>query len=746
LSDVAQTAESWSTQQLTEFLALVSSFPDESSAVRGAVERAAEALDAEVAAIVDDGDLVASIGFPEGTAPVADLAAISTRDACEAELAGLGPCNAVAVDLEAADSGRLLVARLGGGGFSREETDLLRGMARVLSLTRRMLQRQALLEGLSAIQRLIVSRASRHEVLDAVVAGASRLVGDENAALRLVDPLDPQAMVVVASAGIEPKLLEEVRRGRVGEGAGGQAIAEDRLIVLEGYAYDRHALPEYAARGFQAAMAAPVREDGVVVGSLVVATQRAERTYTDLERAAILALAESASLALTDAKTVEDALHQAVHDALTGLPNRTLLVDRLDQGLKRAQRSRAPLAVLFLDLDRFKTVNDSLGHAAGDELLIAVAARLSDCIRPGDTAARFGGDEFAILLEDVGDAAAAERAAMRILYSLEAPFQVAGREVFVTASIGIAIGHSTIDDPIRNADLAMYRAKASGKGRYEVFEPGMHKAVMERLEMEADLQRAVERDELILDYQPIVDLETGEIRYVEALVRWRHPERGLVSPGEFIPLAEETQLMPQLGRWVLIAACAQGARWLADRPDDTGFGVCVNISGRQLQSPGLVEDVTAALERASLAPERLILEITETVLMHDIEATIAKLRQLKALGVSLAVDDFGTGYSSLQYLRRFPIDILKIDKAFVDDIEGADADSTLARAIIDLGESFQLRVVAEGIERHEQRRRLVELGCDLGQGFHFTRPLHAAAMTELLLEHAPFSGVVARAA
>ncbi|MDX6697158.1 MAG: hypothetical protein QOE65_555 [Solirubrobacteraceae bacterium] len=738
-----QTAESWSTQQLAEFLALVSSFPDEASAVRGAVERAAEALDAEVAAIVSCGGLDASIGFPAGTAPAAELAAIGARDTAETDLPGLGRCSSVAVDLEAADSGRLLVARVGGGGFSREETDLLRGMARVLTLTRRMLQRQALLECLSNVQRMIASRASRHEVLDAVVEGASRLVGDETAALRLVDPLDPRAMVVVASAGIDPELLEEIRRGRVGEGVGGQAIAEDRLVELEGYAEASQALPEYASRGFQAAAAAPVREDGVVVGSLVVATSRPGRTYDDAERAALLALAESASLALTDAKTVEDALHQAFHDALTGLPNRALLVDRLDQGLKRAHRTRAPLAVLFLDLDRFKMVNDSLGHAAGDELLVAVAERLSECIRPGDTASRFGGDEFAVLLEDVGDQASAERAAMRILFALEAPFQISGREVFVTASIGIAMGHSTVDDPIRNADLAMYRAKASGKGRYEVFEPAMHTAVMERVEMEADLQRAVERDELVLDYQPIVDLESGDVRCVEALVRWRHPERGLVPPNSFIPLAEDTQLMPQLGRWVLRAACAQGAAWLADRPGDEDFGVCVNLSGRQLQAPGMVEDVNAALERAGLDPRRLVLEITETVLMHDIEATILKLKQLKSLGVSLAVDDFGTGYSSLQYLRRFPIDILKIDKAFVDDIDGADADSTLARAIIDLGESFSLRVIAEGIERDEQRRRLLELGCGLGQGFLFTRPVGRDAMTELLRDPAPFRSQVA---
>ncbi len=740
---MSNTGESWSTQQLAEFLALVSSFADDASAVSGAAERAAEVLEAEIGAIVRDGSVAAAVGFPAGDIPHAHLVQLAGAAPERASLPGLGDCSLAAIALEEGSGAMLLVARGGHGGFTREETDLLRGMARVLALTLRMLQRQALLERLSAIQRQIVARAPRHEVLDAIVSATRELIGDEIVAVRLIDPHDPETMVIVASDGVGGETLESVRRGRIGEGAGGRAISEDRLVAIEDYRDSDDALPQFAHE-LHAAMASPVREDGAVVGSLVTATHRLGRRYSETERASLAALAELASLALTDARTVEDALHQAFHDSLTALPNRALFVDRLEQGLKRGHRTRSPLAVLFLDLDTFKTVNDSLGHAAGDELLVAVAARLSDCIRPGDTAARFGGDEFAVLLEDVGNDSAAERVALRILYALEAPFDVSGREVFISTSIGIALGDSPADDPIRDADLAMYRAKAEGKGRYVVFEPSMHAAVMERLELEADLQRAVERDELVLHYQPVVDLDAGTITGTEALVRWRHPTRGLVPPNAFIPLAEETRLMPQLGRWVLNEACRQAARWLASNDLPERFAVGVNLSGRQLQSPGLVEDVAAALERARLEPRRLVLEITETVLMSDIEATIAKLKRLKGLGVRLAVDDFGTGYSSLQYLRRFPIDILKIDKAFVDDIDGTDPDSTLARAIIDLGESFQLTVVAEGIEREAQRRRLLELGCHSGQGFLFTRPVDRMEMDVLLAPELAFEPVAAR--
>jgi diguanylate cyclase (GGDEF)-like protein len=387
--------------------------------------------------------------------------------------------------------------------------------------------------------------------------------------------------------------------------------------------------------------------------------------------------------------------------------------------------------VLFLDLDGFKTVNDSLGHGVGDALLAAVAERLLACVRPGDTVARLGGDEFAILVEDVRGARQTASLARRVLEELRVPFDIEGRQVRVSTSIGIAIGTDPAADLLRDADLAMYRAKGAGRDRFEVFAPEMHAALVERLALEADLRHAVERDELVLHYQPIVDMTTGEVAALEALVRWRHPIRGLVPPGEFIKVAEETGLIVQIGAWVLNEACRQGAAWRVEHGPIT---ITVNLSPAQLREPHMVRDVVAALESSGYDARDLVLEITETVLMHDTKATTNKLRRLKRLGVRLAVDDFGTGYSSLEYLRGFPLDVLKVAKSFVDGLTGAAEGLALARAIVELGESFHLDVVGEGIELPEQRDRLCELGCRLGQGFLFARPAEPAAIDALLIE------------
>jgi diguanylate cyclase (GGDEF)-like protein/PAS domain S-box-containing protein len=438
---------------------------------------------------------------------------------------------------------------------------------------------------------------------------------------------------------------------------------------------------------------------------------------------------------ITETKRLESELaHQAFHDSLTNLPNQVLFRDRVEHALTRVARQQMRLAVLFIDLDNFKTVNDSLGHTVGDQLLVAVTTRLQGCLREGDTAARMGGDEFAVLLEDLEGKDQATVIAERIIDTLRRPFAIVGKEVFIGASIGVAFDApgARTDQLLRNADLAMYTAKVRGRGRCQLFEPAMHTAAVERLEVEADLRRACERDEFVVYYQPIVDVRSGWIGGVEALVRWEHPTRGLVPPLSFIPLAEETGLIQEIGRKVLRTACAQVRQWQLELGTVPRLSVSVNLSPRQLSDPNLLADVSSALETAGLAAESLTLEITESAMMHDTDTAVARLTELKELGVSLAVDDFGTGYSSLSYLQRFPIDSLKIDQSFVAGIDGDAEQSALARAIVRLAQTLQLNAVAEGVETESQLVRLRELGCRYAQGFFLAMPQDAESIGVVL--------------
>lgn len=426
-------------------------------------------------------------------------------------------------------------------------------------------------------------------------------------------------------------------------------------------------------------------------------------------------------------------MHQAFHDPLTDLANRSLFLYQVGHALTRAQRQSSAVTVLFLDLDNFKTVNDSLGHAAGDRLLVDAARRLATCVRDSDLIARLGGDEFAVLVEDAGSVDEVLAIVERVEVALSKPFALSGKEVFVNASIGIsrsAHGEST-DELVRNADVAMYVAKTRGKGQHVLFEPAMHKAALDRLVVETDLRRAIEHEEFMLQYQPIVALETGDIIGAEALVRWMCRDRGKVPPGLFIPIAEETGLIVPIGRWVLRRACREAKRWTDER--GLPVRITVNLSGRQLQEPGIVDDVRQALADSGLSAGQLVLEITESMLMQNTEISMARLTALKALGISLAIDDFGTGYSSLSYLQRYPIDILKIDKAFVDVIDKGGEGPVLASAIVALGETLRMNTVAEGIETEAQRGHLLTLGCEFGQGYLFAPPLDAEDFWHLLL-------------
>ena len=442
---------------------------------------------------------------------------------------------------------------------------------------------------------------------------------------------------------------------------------------------------------------------------------------------------------ITDRKRAEEQLlHDAFHDALTGLPNRALFMDHVKMAIQRSRRSNNRLfAALFLDLDRFKIINDSLGHMVGDQLLVGIAHRLEACLRPGDTVARLGGDEFTILLEDLASTEDAIDVARRVQEAVTQPFNIGGHEVFTTASIGIALsntGYERAEDLLRDADTAMYRAKMSGKKRHVVFDKAMHDRAMELLQLETDLRRAITRKEFFVHYQPIVSLETGRVTSFEALVRWRHPERGLVMPGDFVPVAEETGLIIPLGQWVLNEACRQMREWQRNGFADESVTMSVNLSSRQFSQADLIEQISAGLRESGLKAASLKLEITESMVMENIDTAIDMLMQLRGLGVGLSIDDFGTGYSSLSYLHRFPIDTLKIDRSFVTQMTDNSENAEIVRTIVTLARSLDMAVVAEGVETADQLRQLGELGCDYGQGYLFSRPVGAGQAAELLTD------------
>ncbi len=462
----------------------------------------------------------------------------------------------------------------------------------------------------------------------------------------------------------------------------------------------------------------------VLLGGLLFSVLLATLIY-------VLGTGRSRALVMVHERT-DQLQHQALHDSLTGLPNRALILDRINQMLARARRDHVDVAVLFLDLDNFKDINDTLGHDAGDQLLVGVGARLSNMLREGDTVGRLGGDEFVILAEGASLAPGAEAVAQRVLDVMRTPFEIPASDVplNVTVSIGIAEGVRTKpEELLRDADIAMYQAKSVGKQCAVVFLPSMQKVVDEHRSLAVDLGAGIAAQQFFLLYQPTIDLATGAFTGVEALLRWRHPVRGVVLPDDFIPALEASGLIVPVGLWVLQEACRQGASW---HREGHRFAVSVNISVRQLERDRIVDDVREALVSSDFDPDKLILEITESSLMHDVTATIPRLTALKALGVHLAIDDFGTGYSSLAYLRQFPIDILKIDRSFVSGIVDTREATALVHTLVQLGKVLGLETIAEGVESDEQRRQLIDEKVDTGQGFLFSRPLDAQAVDQLL--------------
>jgi diguanylate cyclase (GGDEF)-like protein len=512
-----------------------------------------------------------------------------------------------------------------------------------------------LIAAVTRVQSLVSEQGPPERTYQAVVDGALGLLGGDSGALRFVDHDDPAWMVAVASQP-PPRPGERWRqRSPISEGVSGRAIATGTLVVAEGEPEAR-SHSRMAPPGTQAIMGVPIRERGKIVGALVVGSQAPGRSWTQRDRDVLWTYAAHVEVAVAVARAGHGAL-QAFTDSLTGLGNRTLLLDRLDHRLAAAHRSGRAVTVLFVDLDRFKLVNDSLGHIVGDQLLIAVAERLERCVREGDLCARLGGDEFAVLLAEGSDADAVAR---RMIDELQSRFVVNGHEVFIGVSIGIASGREDGETLLRNADVAMYHAKRAGAGRYEHFKPSMHAALLVRLGLDAELRRAVEREEFELHFQPLFNLHAGAVAAFESLVRWRHPVRGLVSPLEFIPVAEETGLIVEIDRWVLSEACRHFAEWWRRMP----LSISLNASMRDLQQPGFPEQVERAIA-GRFPPSALIVEVTESARLEDAPGALASLYAVKELGVRVALDDFGTGYSSLLSLSQLPVDLLKVARPFL---------------------------------------------------------------------------------
>jgi diguanylate cyclase (GGDEF)-like protein/PAS domain S-box-containing protein len=626
----------------------------------------------------------------------------------------------------------------------RDEDGLQRWHGVMSDITERK-QVEAELE-LRAAQQAAVARLGEHalegastsDLMQEAVSAAAQLLDVEIAAVIELLP-DREAFVFRETYGLpESTAAQTIVPAGKNSQAGFTILSGVPVIVTDWEHEDRFGRsPILSAHGARSGLTVVIEGRQGPFGVLGLHS-RTRREYkpedVDFVQSMANVLGDTFERQLTD----DDIRYRALHDPLTGLPNRILFQDRLQQAIERLRRRHSLTAILILDLDRFKLVNDSLGHKVGDELLAAAAPRLRQAVRSTDTVARFGGDEFGILLEEIGGEHDAIDMAQRIASMFTRPFVLAGNEHFVTTSIGIALaeGGELAEDLTRDADAAMNRAKERGRARYELFDEGMRGRAISRLRVENDLRRALERDELTLDYQPLVSLTDLSIVGVEALIRWEHPDRGRIPPTDFIPVAEDNGLIEPIGRWVLDHSCRQAARWYRDRPDAPPISMSVNLSAVQIASRGLADTVSAALRGSGLDPACLTLEITESVMLADAEGLTDALSALKAIGVRLVLDDFGTGYSSLAYLTRLPLDALKVDRSFIDGLGSEPRDTAITEAIVAMAHALSLEVVGEGAETAVQTAELTRLGCDFVQGFYFSRPVPAAEITRML-EHGP---------
>lgn len=737
----------WLTHQLAEYFAAVRSPQDEVVLVDAAVAHTAKALGADVCAVTVDGAVPACIGLEPG--PARDALLDASAEAESLFVPGRGAMSAVVAELSGHGRGTLIVAR-SGEPYRKEERWLVQGMAQALGMALRSLRtmateralredrareaderirlldavrtRQRLLDTLLNIQHAIADGKDLRYLLDAVTAGAADLLG--NAAttlLTLVRESGQVSFTVASSCG-------------PAERTGDDLVLETARTSLE----TRRTAAQTGlgnAEEYQRVIATPVYVRGEIVAIFAAHTVGGlDRTIEEHEL--IDAFAQQAGAALTEART-RAAMHAAHHDPLTGLPVRALFLEHLEQAMTNERGEAGSVTVLLVDLDRFKSVNDGLGHATADAVLVEFNHRLRGCLRADDTAARLGGDEFGVLLRGAS-ATTGIRAARAIMDSVTEPFRIAGRIIRLTASVGVASSDASVGyageagDLLTRADVALGHAKRIGGANVVVFEPHMQTAIRERLNLQDDLRRALGLTEFRLQYQPLIDLDGNRPVGVEALVRWHHPERGNVPPNAFIPLAEETGLITELGLWILREAVSQLASWRSTIPD---MRLNVNVSARQTLDPEFVTDVAKSLADANLPGTVLTLELTESVLMDDPDLALVQLRQLKNLGVRLSIDDFGTGYSSLSYLRQFPVDQLKIDRSFVSGITTDKDQLAVTSTVMQLGRTLRLETVAEGIEDADQLAVLHDLGCDLGQGFHLARPMDPDAVHAFFTSH-----------